>query len=162
MRGHKGPVKAYVQRDREGSTHIYSYSFSLWSTYYRNMLHLQSPLHASFIVPRKETSPPGSPHGAPTYRKTFYLQSPLYLSVRFPRRRAPSRQVPLTESLEKKPLRQFPLMEPNRERRSIPRAVFYLSLEVPGERAPSPTYKSPIGAPMKRDARHHSLLYISF
>jgi hypothetical protein len=24
MRGHKGPVKAYVQRDREGSTHIYS------------------------------------------------------------------------------------------------------------------------------------------
>jgi hypothetical protein len=22
-RGHKGPVKAYVQRDREGSTHIY-------------------------------------------------------------------------------------------------------------------------------------------
>jgi hypothetical protein len=24
MRGHKGPVKAYVQRNREGSTHIYS------------------------------------------------------------------------------------------------------------------------------------------
>jgi hypothetical protein len=28
MRGRKGPVKACVQRDREGSTHIYSYSYS--------------------------------------------------------------------------------------------------------------------------------------
>jgi hypothetical protein len=29
MRGHKGPVKAYVQRDREGSTHIYSLLISV-------------------------------------------------------------------------------------------------------------------------------------
>jgi hypothetical protein len=26
VRGHKGPVKAYVHEDRKGSTHTYSYS----------------------------------------------------------------------------------------------------------------------------------------
>jgi hypothetical protein len=36
MRGHKGPVEAYVQRDREGSTHFYSNS---WLTD-KNLLYL--------------------------------------------------------------------------------------------------------------------------
>jgi hypothetical protein len=29
MRGHKGPVQAYVQQDREGSTHIYLLTYLL-------------------------------------------------------------------------------------------------------------------------------------
>jgi hypothetical protein len=33
------------------------------------------PLYVPFEVPRKETSPPGSPYGAPTKRKLFHLQS---------------------------------------------------------------------------------------
>jgi hypothetical protein len=28
VRGHKGPVKAYVHRDREGSTHVHSFIHS--------------------------------------------------------------------------------------------------------------------------------------
>jgi hypothetical protein len=48
------------------------------------------------------------------------------------------------------------LSEPRAEKRSVSRAVFYLSLKVPGEEVPPPS--SPNGAPMERDARHQSLL----
>jgi hypothetical protein len=51
----------------------------------------------------------------------FHLQSPLYIYSKFP---------------EKKPPLQVPFSEPHRNRRSIPRTLLYLSLAVPGERAP--------------------------
>jgi hypothetical protein len=53
----------------------------------------------------------------------FCLQSPLFISFKVPRKGAPL---------------QVPFSEPHRNRHSVPKTLAYLSLEVPGERAPPP------------------------
>jgi hypothetical protein len=65
----------------------------------------------------------------------------------------------LSKFPEEEPPLQVPLSEPHRNRHSVPRTFLYLSLKVPGERAPLSRF--PIGAPMERDAHHTGLLYMS-
>jgi hypothetical protein len=73
----------------------------------------------------------------------FHVQSPIHIYSKFS---------------EKKPPLHIPFSEPHRNRRSVPRIILYLSLAVPGERAPPSRF--PIRAPMERGAHHQGLLYI--
>jgi hypothetical protein len=108
------------------------------------MLHLQSLLNISNTVPRKETPPSRFPLWSPYIEKDVPSPEPSYHIFKVARKEA---------SL------QVPFSEPHRNRRPVPRTLLYLSVAVPGERAPLPS-RFPIRAPMETDAYHQGLLYI--
>jgi hypothetical protein len=93
--------------------------------------------------PVKKT-PPRSPNGAPMERDARH-QSLLLHIFQSPPSRSPPPQVPLSE--------------PPAKRRSVFRAFFSLSLEVPDKGVLPPS--SPSGAHMERDTRRTAFFYIS-
>jgi hypothetical protein len=134
------------------------------------------PRYISFKVPRNEPPPSRSPLRSPCIEKDCCISRALfaYLSKppgkKSPLRVPPRKPLPrercsvsralltyVSKFLEQGSPLQVPLSQPHRNRRSVPRTFLYLSLEVPGERAPPPS-RFPIGAPMERDAHHQGLL----
>jgi hypothetical protein len=92
--------------------------------------------YLSLKVPSEEDPPTGPP-----WREMSAIRAFFYISFNVPSKGAPL---------------HVPFSEPHAERRSVSKALFYLSLKVPGEEVPP--LSSPNGAPMEREARHHSLL----
>jgi hypothetical protein len=89
-------------------------------------LRFPPPPHYLSKSPKKVKLPLQVPLTEPhTHRKMLHLQSPLYIYSKFPEKKPP----------------QVPFSEPHRNTRSVTRTLLYLSLAVPGERAP------PTGSP---------------